>query len=147
VEWLHIVGPILLIVVLALFAGWAEKNKQGPVAWVAMTLGILFALLWLKEWLGNALILVMVGLDALNHIPRWIDLTVVAAIAGYYIRFTISAFSQGLDGMALEQQKIKARIELMDGSINRKLEDIQSRLPEREEPEYLKKLREQAFRD
>jgi len=48
---------------------------------------------------------------------------------------------------SLEQQKINARIEMMENSVRAKLDDIASRLPERDEPEYLKELRKEAFRD
>jgi len=79
----------------------------------------------------------MAGLDALDHIPRWIGLMVVAGIVGYYIRFVISTFAQGLDAIALEQQKTNARIELLEDSLRNKLDDISSRLPPRDEPDYL----------
>lgn len=82
-----------------------RKKVKSPVAWGAYAIGFIASFLWLKGWLGDALILVMAGLDALDHIPRWIGLMVVAGIVGYYIRFVISTFAQGLDAIALEQQK------------------------------------------
>jgi hypothetical protein len=131
-DWLYIVAKILALVVLVLFARWVEKNGNSPVAWTAIGIGCVLLLLWLKGWLGDAFILVMAGLDALDHIPRWIGLMVAAVIVGYYIRFIISAFAQGLDDIALEQQKINARIEMMEDSVKGKLDDIASRLPKRD---------------
>lgn len=131
-EWLYALGGILGIVGLAFFFGWADKNIKNPIAWTAIGIGLVLLLLWLKGWLGNAFILVMAGLDALDHIPRWIGLMVAAVIVGYYIRFIISAFAQGLDDIALEQQKINVRIEMMEHSVKGKLDDIASRLPKRD---------------
>lgn len=131
-DWLYIVAQILALVVLVLFARWVEKNGNSPVAWTAIGIGCVLSLLWLKGWLGDAFILVMAGLDAIDHIPRWIGLMVAAVIVGYYIRFIISAFAQDLDDIALEQQKINARIEMMEDSVKRKLDDIASRLPKRD---------------
>jgi hypothetical protein len=127
-DWLYIVAQILALVVLVLLARWVEKNGNSPVAWTAIGIGLVLLLLWLKGWLGNAFILVMAGLDALGHIPRWIGLIVAAVIIGYYIRFVISAFAQGLDDIAMEQQKINARIEMMEQSVKEKLDDIASRI-------------------
>ena len=145
--WLHALLGILGTVGLAFFFGWALKNVKSPVAWTAIGISLVLFSLWLKGWLGNAFILVLAGLDALDHIPRWIGLIVAAVIAGYYIRFIISAFAQGIDNIALEQQKINARIALLENSIIAKLDDISSQLPPRDEPEYLKELRKEALRD
>jgi hypothetical protein len=129
-NWLPIVAVFVMIFVVPL---WMDRKKvKSPIAWSAFAIGFIASILWLKGWLGNAFILVMAGLDALDHIPRWIGLMVVAVIAGYYIRFVISAFAQGLSEIALEQQKINARIELMENSIRHKLDDIASRLPKRD---------------
>jgi hypothetical protein len=132
-DWLYAILGILGSVGLAFFLGWADKRVKSPVAWWAIGIGLVLLLLWLMGWIGNTFILVMAGLDALDHIPRWIGLTVAAVIVGYYIRFIISAFAQGLDGIALEQQQINARIELLENSIMAKLDDISSQLPERNE--------------
>lgn len=132
-DWMYAILGILGIVGLAFFLGWADKRVKSPVAWWAIGIGLVLLLLWLMGWLGNALILVLAALDALDHIPRWIGLIVAAVIVGYYIRFIITAFAQGIDAIALEQQKINARIELMENSIRAKLDDMSSRLPERNE--------------
>ena len=132
-DWLYSVAQILALVALVLFARWVEKNGNSPVAWTAFGIGLVLWTLWLQGWIGSAFILVMAGLDALDHIPRWIDLMVAAVIVGYYIRFIISAFAQGLNDIALEQQKTNARIEMMENSVKGKLDDIASRLPEKDE--------------
>jgi uncharacterized membrane protein YgaE (UPF0421/DUF939 family) len=146
-DWLYALGGILGIVGLAFFFGWAGKNVKSPVVWVTIAIGLFLLFLWLNGWIGNAFLLVMAALDALDHIPRWIGLMVAAVIVGYYIRFIISAFAQGIDNIALEQQKINARIALLENSIIAKLDDISSQLPPRDEPEYLKELRKEALRD
>jgi hypothetical protein len=132
-DWLYAILGILGIVGFAFF-GWALKNVKSPVAWTAIGIGLTLFLLWLKGWLGYVFILVLAGFDSLDRIPHWIGLMVAAGIAGYYIRFIISAFAQGLDDISLEQQKIKARIELLENSLMDKLDDIARRLPSRDRP-------------
>jgi hypothetical protein len=142
-DWIPIV-VLFAMIFIALWMDW--KKVKSPVAWGAYAIGFIAYFLWLKGWLGNAFILMVAGLDALDHIPRWIDLMVAAVIVGYYIRFIISAFAQGLDDIALEQQKTNARIELLENSIRHKLDDIASRLPERES-DYLTELQKETLRD
>jgi hypothetical protein len=124
--WFPIVAVFVMIFVVPLLMD--RKKVKSPVAWSAFAIGFIASILWLKGWLGNVFILILAGLDALDHIPHWIGLMVAAVIVGYYIRFVISAFAQGLDNIALEQQRINARIELMENSIRHKLDEISSRV-------------------
>lgn len=132
-DWLYALLGIIATIAFAFLFGWADKNVKSPTAWTAIGIGLVLFLLWLKGWLGQAVLLVILGLDALDHIPKWMGLMVAAVIVGYYIRFIISAFAQGLDDIALEQQKINTRIALMENSITHKLDDIGRCLPKRDE--------------
>ena len=144
---------ILIVIALAFLLGWSQKTKNplSPFTKIVIWIGSIVFLLALeagftKTW-EYGLLLLGAGLGMLDHIPHWIGLIVAAVIVGYYIRFIITAFAQGIDAIALEQQKINARIELLENSLGAKLDDIASRLPEKDEPEYLKELRKDAFRN
>jgi hypothetical protein len=137
-DWLPIVAVLVMIFVVPL---WMDRKKvKSPVAWVAYAIGFVASFLWLKGWLGDAVILLAAGLDMLNRIPRFIGWVILGSIVYLFFEYRFRVTAAAVLEVLAEVEKTNARIELLENSVRH----IRSQLPE---PEYLKELRKEALRD
>ncbi len=144
-DWLYALGGISAVVVIAVLLGWTEKAKHlssatKAVIWIASILALLAVRI---GWQGSLLALAMVA-SALTALPGWVWLILAMSVGFYFISLRIAYSTIAI---AQEIEQTKARIELLESSIRYKLDDISSQLPQRDEPDYIKELRKEAFRD
>ncbi|MGP8260934.1 MAG: hypothetical protein ACLQM6_13380 [Acidobacteriaceae bacterium] len=137
-DWLPIVAVFAMIFVVPL---WMDRKKvKSPLAWSIFAIGFIASILWLKGWLGDAVILLLAGLEMLDHIPRFIGWVVFGIIVYVFYEYRFRVTTAAVLEVLAEVEKTNARIELLENSVRH----IRSQLPE---PEYLKELRKEAFRD
>jgi hypothetical protein len=135
-DCLYALGGIMTIVAVALLLGWAEKHVKSPAATAFVWIGSIIALLSLgfgfRESWNFLLLLLLAGLIGLEHIPSWVFYLVGIGIVGFVCWYFFNLLGNGMIELAQENADIKARMTLLESSLGHKLDDISSRLPERE---------------
>ena len=125
-DWLPIVAVFVMIFVVPL---WMDRKKvKSPVAWGVYAIGFIASILWLKGWLGDAVILVLLGLRGLDHIPRFIGWLVFGIIVYVFYEYRFRVTAAAVLEVLAEVEKTNARINNLENSVRAKLDDIDSRL-------------------
>ncbi len=151
-DWVRAGAGILITVVLALLLGWTQTSVKRRGVKALIWVGAILLLLVVRFFDGQPFIFLVIFLAAtwdalrniLNHIPHWLIYVAAACIVG---KLFLNLISRSFVELAQEIERTNARIELLENSVRAKFDDISSRLPPRDEPEYLKELRKEAHRD
>ena len=125
-DWIPIIAVFVMIFVVPL---WMDRKKvKSPVAWGVYAIGFIASILWLKGWLGDAVILVLLGLRGLDHIPRFIGWLVFGIIVYVFYEYRFRVTAAAVLEVLAEVEKTNARINNLENSVRAKLDDIDSRL-------------------
>jgi cell division protein FtsB len=145
--WMRILVPIVAVAGLAFLMGKTQNSKRRAVH-ISIFIGSLLLLLTLRFGFTRtwefSLFLLALALNVLDHIPLWFVIVAMLAGASYFIALRLANSTVEL---ARELEQTKERMTILEKSIRRKPDDIASRLPEQEEPDYLTELSNEGMLD
>jgi hypothetical protein len=131
VDILSAIIGFLVVIGIALLLGWTHRRVKSPAAQATIWIGSILVLLAIRFGFTRTWEIGLFLLSSLGHIPAWFLCVAILAGVSYFIALRLANSTVEL---AQDIERTNARIELLEQSLRTEINDIASRLPERDEP-------------